>query len=160
MIRNSDIREMTPFDMMYVLRNGTREINLDAYGEDNLQELAEERAKHQSIAGFVNDECVGVGGIEPLWEGVGEAWLMLSNKVADYPIPAYLTIRDGMEELIENNKLTRIQSWVRVDFAKAHKMMKHLGFKAEGVARKYTPDGADCILFGLIREKEPNGHER
>jgi hypothetical protein len=151
---------MTADDMMFVLRNGTREINIDAYGEENLKQLAVERERYGSIAGFVNNECVGVGGIEPQWNGVGEAWLMLSNRVALYPVKAYLVIRDGLQKLIEENELVRIQSWVRADFHKAHVLMKHLGFKPEGLAKKYNPDGTDSILYSIVREKGPNGNER
>lgn len=151
MIRQNDVRTMEAEDMMFVLHNGAREINLDAYG--NMWELARQRAEYESIAGFVDDECVGVGGIEPLWEGVGEAWLMLSTNVALYPQRTYLVIREGLQRLIDEGGYIRIQSWVRADFAKAQSLMKHLGFEAEGVAKKYNPDGSDSILYSLIRER-------
>jgi hypothetical protein len=145
-----DIRPMRAEDMMYVIENGILETQ--PYANKTIQELAESRAKGISFAGFVNDECVGVGGIDVLWEGVGEAWIILSKKVLMYPVSTYAAIIDGLRDIIKDNTFFRVQAWVRSDFAKAQRMARHLGFKAEGVARKYTPDKIDCILYSIIKE--------
>ena len=147
-----DIRPMKAEDMMYIITSGTTELGLESYGQKELWELAYKREKESSFAGFVNGECIGVGGIEHLWKGVGEAWIILSPDVSKYPLSTYIVLKDGLRQLIEDNELFRIQSWVRVGFDKAHSLMKHLGFEPEGTARKYTPDKVDCELYAIVRD--------
>lgn len=140
-------------DMMTIIAEGTKEEGIQYYGHGTLQELAEQTEKDGlSMTGIVEDKIVGCGGIRKLWTGTGEVWLMLSPQTSTYPIRTYECIRNGLQQLIDENDFVRLQAWGRVGFAKAHTLFRHLGFKVEGRARKYTPDGVDCLLYSLIRE--------
>ncbi len=144
---------------MAIIAEGTKEEGIEHYGSGTLEELAQQTEDDGlSITGIINDEIVGCGGIRKLWDGVGEVWTILSPKTSLYPIRTYECIRDGLQKLIDDNDFVRLQGWCRVDFPKAHTLFKHLGFKVEGMARCYTPDKVDCILYAKIRR--PNGHER
>ena len=155
------IRPFLAEDMIDIIDLGVKENNLKLYGNNNLQELAKETEEdNMSITAVVEGEVVGCGGIRVLWDGVGEVWMMLSPKVNDYPAKAWEVIKSGFEKLIEENDFVRLQGWCRKGFVKAHTVFHHLGFKPEGVARKYTPDGCDCILYSLIRERGQNDRER
>ena len=146
------VRPFKASDMVWIVENGVKEYGLKILGNDNIRELAEDReANGQCITGVTNDAIVGCGGIDLLWPGVGEVWVLLSYEVDKYPIRAYEVIRDGLKKLIEDNDLWRIQAWGRIGFDKAHILFKHLGFKPEGIARKYTPDKVDCILYSIVR---------
>ncbi len=139
-------------DMMYIIEAGTKEECIKYYGAGTLEELAQEtETDGLSITAIINDEIVGCGGIRKLWDGVGEIWLMLSPQTAKYPIRTYECIKEGFEKLIEDNDFVRLQGWCRKGFAKAHTLFRHLGFKPEGIARKYTPDQCDCILYSNVR---------
>ena len=140
-------------DMAIILEEGTKEQGLKYYGAGTLEELAQQTENDGlSITGFVNDEIVGCGGIRKLWDGVGEVFLLLSPKTVRYPMRTYECIRDGLQKLINENDFVRLQGWCRVGFAKAHTLFRHLNFKPEGIAKKYTPDGISCILYALIKE--------
>ncbi len=142
-------------DMLWVIENGVKESGLKMYGDQTLRELAEETERDGlSRTAIVNDEIVGCGGIRKLWDNVGEVWLMLSPEVNKYPIRAAECILNGMQELIDENDFVRLQGWCRKDFIKAHTLFRHLGFKPEGIAEKYTPDGVDCILYARIRSNK------
>lgn len=141
-------------DMIKIIETGVKEFNLKAQGTEELWELAREREKNgMCLTGVVNDEVVACGGIDLMWKGVGEVWLMLSPETDKYPIGTYEIIRDGLDKLIKDNKLHRVQAWGRIGFDRAHTLFKHLGFKADGIAPKYTPDAVDCILYSKVKGK-------
>ncbi len=158
MIKTETFTGIRPFqaeDMMTIINEGTKEKSIKYYGAGTLEELAQQTEEDGlSITGIVNDEIVGCGGIRKLWDGVGEVWLMLSPKTALYPTKTYECIREGLQKLIDENDFVRLQAWGRIGFAKAHTLFKHLGFKPEGIARKYTPDGVDSILYAIVRQDD------
>ncbi len=145
------VRPFMAKDMLGLIESGTKENGLKYYGSETLEELAQQTEDDGlSITGYVNNEIVGCGGIRKLWDGVGEVWLILSPNVNDYPIRTYECIREGFEQLIAENDFVRLQGWCRKGFVKAHTLFRHLGFKPEGIAKKYTPEGVDCVLYGLV----------
>jgi len=147
------IRPFKKEDMAYVLNNGIKEYGMCSFSDENLEKLATRREENgQCITGVVNDVIVGVGGIDIMWEGVGEVWIMLTNEVNKVPFSAYQVIKDGLQKLIDDNNLFRVQAWGRVGFDKAHTLFRHLGFTPEGVAKKYTPDKVDCILYSKVKD--------
>ncbi len=145
-------RETRPFkaeDMLKIISGETKEYGLDMYSNEDIAKQTEKDGL--SITGLVDGVIVGCGGIRKMWEGVGECWLILSPDVDKYATSAYICIRDGFEKLMKENDFIRLQAWGRMDFPKAHTLFRHLGFKAEGTARKYTPDGVDCIIYSIVR---------
>jgi RimJ/RimL family protein N-acetyltransferase len=151
-------REIRPFkaqDMLEIISGETKEYGLDLYSNEQVAEQTERDGL--SVTGLVDGEIVGCGGIRKMWDGVGECWLILSPEVDKYPLSAYICIKQGIEKLIDENNFIRLQAWGRLDFPQAHTLFKHLGFKPEGTAKKYTPDGVDCILYAKVR---PDGNER
>ncbi len=152
--------ELRPFraeDMVWITQTGIKEYGLQHLSAESVRELAEAREKNgQCITGWVDGEICACGGIDLMWEGVGEVWVMVSPKIDTYPmrhkINAVKIIKDGLDKLIKDNKLWRVQAWGRIGYAKAHTLFRHLGFKAEGLAKKYAPDKCDCILYSKIME--------
>ena len=156
MIKTETYTGIRPFraeDMMTIINEGTKEQGIKYYGAGTLEELAQQTEDDGlSITGIVNDDIVGCGGIRKLWDGVGEVWILLSPKTSLYPTKTYECIKNGLEELIAENNFVRLHGWCRVGFTKAHTLFKHLKFVPEGIARKYTPDQCDCILYALVKD--------
>lgn len=147
------VRSFKAEDMVWVIENGVKEFNLKILGNDHIRDLAQARENNgQCVTGVVNDEIVGCGGIDLIFEGVGEVWLMLTYKVDKYPIRAYEVIKEGLAKLIKDNNLWRTEAWCRKGFTKGHSLFRHLGFKIEGLARKRSPDGVDSFLYALVRD--------
>ena len=139
-------------DMEWILESGVKEFGLKFIPNEQLKELARTREENgQCVTGWVDGKIVGVGGIDEMWPGVGEVWLLLSYEVNRCPKHSYKVIRDGLKKLIDDNNLHRCQAWCRVDFAEACTLFRHLGFKPEGIAEKYLPDGTDAILFSKVK---------
>ena len=49
--------------------------------------------------------------------------------------------------------VNRVTACTRADKGKVINVMIHAGFRVEGRTRRYYPDGADAVLFGML-EKE------
>lgn len=147
--------EVKPFkasDMLWVIDHGVKELNLRATPTDEMKALAKEREESGTcVTGWVDGEIIGIAGLDKLWEGVGNMWMMLTPLVDKHLKESYKCIRQGMKKLIEENNLRRIQSYGRTDFPECHILFDHLGFKAEGIARKYTPDGVDCVMYAKVK---------
>lgn len=151
-IERAEIRPMIAEDMLWIIENGVKEFGLKCYPTDEMRELAISRENNgQCITGIVDGQIVGVGGVDVMWPGVGEVWMMLSCETNTYPKMTYKVIRDGLNKLIEDNNFFRTQAWARVDFPMAHTLFRHLGFEVEGRAKKYTPDGVDAILYAKVK---------
>jgi len=109
MIETETFTGIRPFraeDMIWIIEDGVKEYGLKVLGNDNIKELAENReANGQCITGIVNDRIIGCGGIDLMWEGVGEVWALLSYETDKHTVMAYRIIRDGLKKLIESGKI-------------------------------------------------------
>lgn len=94
-----------------------------------------------------NGHLVVSGGIFPVWDGLGEAWLIPSDQVANYKIKMIRTLRQHIDLITEEDGLRRLQATVRDDFDIAKKFIEFLGFKREGLMKNYGPDGTDHIMY-------------
>ncbi len=151
--QRTEIRPFKASDLVWIMAEGVKEFGLRFLPNEHIDELAQNREDNgKCITGLVDGVIVGCGGIDELWPGVGEVWLFLSYGVDRFPIRSYEVIRQGLLELIEHNDLWRVQAWGRVGFSQAHTLFRHLGFEVEGIARKYAPDGVDCILYAKVKD--------
>jgi ribosomal protein S18 acetylase RimI-like enzyme len=149
----TEIRPMIAEDMLWIVEHGIKEFGVKCKPTHEMVEVALNRERNgQCITGLVDGRIVGVGGLDEMWTGVGEVWMYLAHDTDAYPKLTYKIIRDGIKKLIEDNDFWRVQAWGRVDFDKAHTLFKHLGFKPEGIAKKYTPDKVDAILYAKVKD--------
>jgi RimJ/RimL family protein N-acetyltransferase len=56
------------------------------------------------------------------------------------------------KDLVDFAKVPRLQTFVLGNFAKSQRLIEWMGFKKEGLLRKYTYKGDDVILYSYIRE--------
>jgi len=97
-----------------------------------------------------DDEVIGIGGINILYPGVGEAWLMLTkhaNKETIFGFRKFCKIRETMDAIIAENGLWRVEAQARVDSLESIRLIKVLGFEQICVRKKYCPDKTDMVLF-------------
>ena len=146
-----EVRPMLAEDMLYVISHGVKETQLKVTPDDKMKEYAKEREDSgMCVTGWIDGEPQCVAGIDLIWEGVGDVWMMITPWIDGHAKEGYRCIRDGLNKLLKDHKIRRLQSYGRVDFAECHTLFKHLGFQVEGLARQYTPDGCDAILYGKI----------
>jgi len=105
-----------------------------------------------SVSVVRNGHLLGAGGIVPIWDGLGEAWVLPSAAVKNHKKTFVRLIRENMERLSDELAFRRVQATARADAPKALRFLEFLGFEREGLLRAYGPDGSDHILFAKIRE--------
>ncbi len=86
------------------------------------------------------------GGIVILWNGVGEAWTLMSERVREYPLAVVKTIRFCIDEAVRSYQLRRVQATVKKHDDRAIALLHAVGFKIEGLMEQYGPDGEDYYM--------------
>ena len=101
--------------------------------------------------------CVlAIAGILPRWPGHGTAWAFISDDITGRE---WVDITRATVEYLDNALATdyhRVEAWAHADPPEwrdiACGWLERLGFKREGTARKFTPDGADMIMYARTRD--------
>ena len=103
-----------------------------------------------SFTAVKDDKFICSGGIIPIWDNVYEGWVMASSHVWNNKISAARTIKKGMEVLLKNYKVVRLQTAVKKDFDLGHKFAKWLGLEEEGMMAKYQ-NNEDYIRYARVK---------
>lgn len=99
---------------------------------------------------MVDAKPIACAGIEPYWPGMGEAWGIFSIHVYQYPIAVFKAAREGLDRIMQDWKLIRVQAVALKDFPSAVKFLERLGFEPEGEMRKYGPGGETFLRYARI----------
>jgi hypothetical protein len=146
-----EVKPMKAEDMLWVIEHGVKEAQLKMAPTEEMKRVAKEREESgMCVTGWIDGQPECVAGIDLLWEGVGDVWMMVTPCINDHIKEGYKCIRKGLKKLIKDHKMRRLQSYGRIDFAECHNLFKHLGFEVEGLAREYTADGIDCIMYAKV----------
>lgn len=109
---------------------------------------------------LLNGRVLAIGGVVPLWEGVGEAWVLLTSAALQKPYQlnkiAIACLRQARPEF------RRIQATVASDFREGIRWALSLGFSFEDVEGEpterptskmsgYGPNGKDYFMLSLGR---------
>lgn len=92
---------------------------------------------------------VACAGINPLWDGVANAWALFGRAPA---MPWRAITRRVIAQLnrAQAQGFHRIQATVDPACPPACRWLLRLGFAAEGVFERYTPDGRDMIAVARV----------
>ena len=88
-------------------------------------------------------------GIVPMWEGVAECWMVPGELIAKYPVAFYKASKLVFEEFIDYYKLERLQMTCAVINEMSFNWLKRMGFKEEGVFKKYAK-GQDFYIMAKV----------
>jgi len=94
------------------------------------------------------------GGLIMHWRGVAEAWLVTTDQVAMHPVVFHRTIIRIFKVLMESMGLWRVQIAIKAGHRVSCKWVLRLGFREEGPAPRYGPDGSDYLRFAWVRQEE------
>jgi len=95
---------------------------------------------------------VFICGIHNMWPGVGEIWAVFSPLARKYP---YTWV--AAKHLLALHMLNYVRLQAALDpkdCPEAIRFDERLGFKPEGLLRRYGPHGEDRILYALVKEKK------
>lgn len=91
--------------------------------------------------------AIACGGIAEAWADRAIAWSMITPRAFRY----FRQLHRVVKRVLNESPWIRIEIDVRADHAAGRRWAEHLGFACEGVRRKYTPDGADMILYARVK---------
>jgi len=112
-------------------------------------DLFDERAMVSGTTLILDDEIYAIGGVQYLWNGVGEAWVLVSENRGEFPIMIFKEITKFLKNSMEH--YDRVQAMVRCDHSSGIKFAEKMGFKIEGTLRKFGIDGSDHYIMARIR---------
>lgn len=94
-------------------------------------------------------EYLCAGGVIAFWEGVGEAWFILSDNMDLAKFTICTTVKKYLDILLDG-PFVRIQATIKADDEKSIRFVEWLGFEREGLLRKYGIERADYYLYSRI----------
>jgi len=119
--------------------------------KDEIPGLLETQARMgPAVTAFLNMEPVAIFGFVSIWEGVAETWLMPDEKVRTIPVTLTRIGIKVMDIAKISMGLHRIQLTVRTTDKRAEKWAHAIGFKCDGVLRKYGVDGVDYLMMSRV----------
>jgi len=93
------------------------------------------------------DKFVGAAGICQIWEGMGEAWLIASDRVKQNGLVFARAVRRGLLSIINTRNYHRVQTTVDNSFPEAIRFIEFLGFQKEGLMKAYSADKKDYWMY-------------
>ena len=96
-------------------------------------------------------QLLGCGGVGMYWSGVGEAWLLLSARVSNYPVSLHRICSRALSRIIDDEKLHRVQAVVPQGHERARRWIERLGFCYEGLMPGYGPDQSWFERYGRVK---------
>lgn len=93
---------------------------------------------------------IAIMGLQELWGGVCELWVLPSIYLHDYPFQFARAVKKAMDSGILNN-YHRVQIQAKDDDLH-NRWLKFLRFEKEGVLRKYDNLGNDLIMWSRVKE--------
>ena len=78
--------------------------------------------------GIVDNKIIGVGGIYPLWEDFGGAWLFLNKEAVRYKVSVFKSIFENINNLIKKYQIKTLIVNCADDILQARTLITHLGF--------------------------------
>jgi len=99
---------------------------------------------------LINGDPIAIIGGKMIFEHSGEIWGLTTDAIRDVPIAFLRQVRKMLEEYRKELNLWRYQMLVSVKLQERVLFAKALGFKKEGLLRKYGPSGDDYYMYGRI----------
>lgn len=94
-------------------------------------------------------KLMGIGGIRLINLTTAWCWIDMTADAGTHIIVVYRTIKEWMENLVEEKGIKRLQAYIELDFVEAIRMIKHLGFHKESNLEKFIGD-RDALLYKRI----------
>jgi len=100
---------------------------------------------------FDGDKLVVCGGVMFLRSGFGEAWFLSTPLIKKYTRQVLKLSLYYLDMIIDKYDLYRVQATPRINWPSGYKFVERLGFKREGIMRKYGLNKKDCYMYGRIK---------
>ena len=115
----------------------------------NLDDLRPLISPEHSRTGWLEGRLVAAAGVVPLWQGVGQGWVLV-DKTNTEKLALCRAMRRGMRDIVANGPFHRVQADVKTSYKQGQKFLKMLGFVYEGPLWAFTSDGEDYERYSFI----------
>lgn len=106
--------------------------------------------RHAVTISHCRDPIAIIGGVFR-YPQVMEVFALLGEEITRHPIGFHKQVRRIINTYFSECELNRMQMEVRADHKRAVEWAVSLGFKPEGVMKKYGLDGSDYYLFARCK---------
>lgn len=142
--------QIIPFSVNHVVSIDMRDHETWA-SREMLEEFAQEHMRRGGGYSMVDDgKIIACGGVDVVWQGVGEAWTILSRHIEQHKLSLHRTTRCFLDNLIHMRRLHRVQAHVLKADERAVRWINALGFHAEAVLESFGPNREDYILYARL----------
>jgi hypothetical protein len=145
--------KIRPFQMDDMLRINLREIDMrtGTFYDSGVKCTVSAAEKGEALTLLVDDVILSIGGIVPLFPGVAEMWSLASKEVDRHPIVFHKSIIKILKFWEKQNELHRMQCKVFAGHDKSQKWLERMGFKNEGLMRKYDALKNDYYMYARVK---------
>lgn len=105
-----------------------------------------------AFTGMDGDHVIAISGVNIMWPGCGEAWVLLSKDFKDHGFWIHRKVSALFNWIIMEYNLERVQAVVLYNHAAAIKWVERLGFMREGLMQKYYR-GQDFWRYARVIER-------
>jgi len=84
-----------------------------------------------------DNKVLGIVGANHMRQGTAEVWICISKHISKYAKTFHKTVLDLIEWGVKKHNKYRLTIAVRVDSDRNYKWAEAIGFKAEGIMKKY-----------------------
>lgn len=143
---------LIPFKMNQVQYMDLREFDKRVFLSvpNSAKELMAYERSGYGWTGIVGNEIIAAGGIAPIWEGVGCAWLLSTPLVDKYKLFLHRTVKNAIMQTSKAKNLHRIETAILTDHIVSQRWAERLGFTNEGLMRKFDSRKNDYYRYALI----------
>ncbi len=137
-----------PFEAKHILQMEAQDHqkwHVESFRETELAELESSNAHTLMHEGSPIACC----GAAVFHKGCVRVWALISARATGI---TFLNMSRWAKRFLDNLKFTRIEATAAADFPQARQWLRAMGFKEEGLMRKYEERGADAYLMALVRE--------
>jgi len=102
-----------------------------------------------AYTGYVDGEIFAIGGLNILWEGVGEVWVIGSPTIPTYRFSYVKAVKFYLNYFRKEYKLKRVQAQIVSDYDMLRRFVERLGFVYEGTLHKYCGGDLDNCMYAI-----------
>ncbi len=98
----------------------------------------------------VDGRPIGIIGMTFNWQGMADVWALLSEEVLKYPFFLHKKAKYYLDLYQKIMNVHRYEANIRCGFEAGFRWAERLGFQAEGLMRKWGPEGHDYMKYGRV----------
>lgn len=96
------------------------------------------------------DKLVAVGGVDMMWDGVGEMWSLFGARSSSNKLALHKLVKKQISFLVRELALYRIQAVVLASDQTALRYVEALGFIREAFLKAYFPFKQDGVMYARL----------